>query len=120
MFTAFEELPVTRQWELVTSSRGLAGVHGQGLTWAAMLPSDATRCAVLEILPATMRNTGSVYDYVRWSTANNVKLYRLTEAVSQGCAKEYWRTCGNVSLSIPRVEREMEKLLEYVKTSGAL
>ena len=113
-FEALEEMPVMQQWALVVNARGIVGVHGPGLVWLAMLPSDAGRCAAIEIVPSTMRNAASLWDYPRWANANNVKLWRLSNQASPG----YWRTSGNVTLSASRMERVLDGMVSYLETAA--
>ena len=61
-----------------------------------------------------MRNTRSLYDYVRWTRANGVHLARLVARVAPECAHAYWRTCGNVSVDVNSVARVLDRLLKRV------
>ena len=103
------------------ASNANAGVHGMGLTHAAFLPTavdadgaGAERGALLEILPSTMGRTHSEYDYARWSSTNGVRLFRLRQPVHADCFGQYWRTCGNVSVVVSSVVKELRAMQTYV------
>lgn len=95
-----EELPLVRQLALVASSTALAGVHGQGLTFAAFLPASRVPwTGLLEVLPHMMLvyNSHGVYDYSRWSRVNGVRYFRLIARDDPACFCRNFRTCGNVT-----------------------
>ena len=103
-FAVMEELPVMDQYALLQSSRALAGVHGMGLAWTMLLPSDARgSSSCLEILgtwPSFQRN-----DYYMLSKANNVYYIRIQqrsspECICKGC---HYRVCGNVTGNLTEV-----------------
>lgn len=70
-FTVLEQLSLRQQIELVSTSTGLAGVHGAGLTWVVFLPAreGGPPFALLEILPRRMERQGThaFFDYFRLS-----------------------------------------------------
>jgi len=98
-FVVMESLPVMEQYALVSTSRGLAGVHGMGLAWAMLLASDAGgKASCLEITGQWSKFNR--LDYYSMSKANSVQYLRLAfpnapECI--GCRRCSYRTCGNVT-----------------------
>ena len=101
-FVVMESLPVMKQYELVSSSLALAGMHGMGLAWTMLLPSNAApgRTSCLEI-------TGewklfARLDYYSMSIANEVHYVRLIQPNWPGCyacKRCNYRSCGNVTMN---------------------
>jgi len=118
-FEVFDMLPLVQQYQLVTSSVALAGVHGQALAWTAFLPTENERhCALLEILPHSLwqSTSSSKGDYYSWAVMSDVQLYRVIEADTPGCIRlntTSFRNCGNVSIG-KRSLNALGRVLQYV------
>ena len=98
-FVVMEELPVMKQYALVSSSLALAGVHGMGLAWTMLLPShEAGRTSCLEITGEWGKFAR--LDYYSLSAANGVHYVRLLQPNWEGCyhcRRCNYRSCGNVT-----------------------
>ena len=103
-FAVMEALPVMEQYALISQSYALAGVHGMGLAWTMLLPSDARGASsCLEILgmwPSFQRN-----DYYQLSKANGVYYLRMQQRSSRECICYgcHYRVCGNVTVNATEV-----------------
>lgn len=103
-FAVMEELRIMDQFELVQTSTSLAGVHGMGLAWTMLLPSDARgSSSCLEILgqwPSFQRN-----DYYQLSRANNVYYMRIEQRTSPECFCYgcHYRVCGNITADLSQI-----------------
>ena len=103
-FAIMEDLPVMEQYALVQSSTSLAGVHGMGLAWAMLLPSDSrSRSSCLEIVgmwPSYRR-----LDYYMLSRANGVYYMRMQQPASPECICYgcHYRICGNITANATQI-----------------
>jgi len=108
-------------------AKGLAGIHGAGMAWVAMLdfPSSkalstaasiapSRRCFLLEIFPSKMNEsrTTSKRDYWMWSAVAGCTLSRLVQPDAPECAGPHhsFRYCGNVTVSVGQVVSRLEEL----------
>ena len=117
-FVVMETLPVMAQYRLVSSSRSLAGMHGQGLAWSMLLASDAGRggSSCLEI-------TGRWHefrrlDYYSNSLANGVRYKRLVQPNApecESCKRCSYRTCGNVTVDVSSLIRTLHDMMLQLK-----
>ena len=116
-FASLGALPLTEQLRRVSTAVGLAGVHGAGLSWAAFLPTDGERrCALLEIMPHRMSRqaTHAGFDYMRIAGMNHVKHWHLTKQPdAPACRDRDFRTCGNLSVVVPKVVAALQQMLTY-------
>ena len=117
-FVAMEELPLMQQYRLISSSRSLAGMHGQGLAWSMLLASDQANpysSSCLEIVgkwPGFKR-----LDYHSNSAANSVHYVRLVqenapECEIRVCKRCSYRNCGNVTVSVEAVVKVLRKMVD--------
>ena len=99
-FVRLEELTLAEQLALATTSTAIAGVHGQGLTFAAFLPADsAPWTGLLEVFPHMMviHSSHGFYDYSRLAKISGVRYFRLLQPDSPRCFCRYFRECGDVT-----------------------
>jgi hypothetical protein len=115
-FAVMETLPVTQQYALVSSARSLAGVHGMGLAWTALLPSDeSSTSSCLEIV-GTWRQFSRI-DYDSLSRANGVHFMRLSQPNAPECGelcRGRWcsyRTCGNITANVTQVSARLRAMV---------
>ena len=101
-FAVMESLSVMEQYELVSTSRALAGMHGMGLAWAMLLASDAGgKASCLEITGQWAKFNR--LDYYSLSKANGVQYIRLSMPNAPECIhcrRCSYRTCGNVTATV--------------------
>ena len=101
-FVVMESLTVLEQYALISTSRGLAGMHGMGLAWAMLLASEAGgKASCLEI--TGMWSKFNRLDYVSMSKANGVQYLRLSMPNAPECIHCHrcsYRTCGNVTANV--------------------
>lgn len=118
-FVALETMPLVEQFIFVSSASVLVGVHGQGMVWTAMLPTERASCAVLELFPKQMRvqRTHAWLDYRRWAYMNNVEYFALTQPDTRACVNQDFRACGNMEIVPSQVASAMRKVLNHVDTS---
>ena len=116
-FVSLATLPVAQQVRLVSTSLGLAGVHGAALGLTAFLPSGPrARCSVLEIYPRRMNRqiNHAWFDYPRWAVMNAVEHVVLSRQADQpGCEGIDFRECGNVSVDVPAVTEKLRWMLRH-------
>ena len=100
-----EDVPVMRQYQLVSTSRALAGMHGMGLAWSMLLASDAGgKASCLEILGEWAKF--SRLDYVSMSHANDVMYLKVNMPNAPECVHCHrcsYRTCGNVTANVTKL-----------------
>lgn len=114
-FACFENLPLAEQFRIVSTSRGIAGVHGQGLAWSLMLPSGGPR-GTLEIIGQW--RTFHRLDYWRTSGANGVRYMKLKQANAPECVACVgcnFRTCGNITANITQVVQALHGMVSYIR-----
>lgn len=123
-FAIMEDLPVMEQYALVQASTSLAGVHGMGLAWTMLLPSDGRgRSSCLEIVgmwPSYRR-----HDYYMLSRANDVYYLRMQQSASPECICYgcHYRACGNITANATQiipVLRWMVSRFDADRPSGAI
>ena len=104
LFAVMEELPVIEQYKLIVTSTSLAGVHGMGLAWTMLLPSDSrglSSCLeVTGMWPSYHR-----MDYYMLSRANGVYYLRMQQPTSPECLCVgcHYRGCGNLTANATQV-----------------
>ena len=120
-FAVMEALPLMEQFSLVQQSEALAGVHGMGLAWTLLLPSDSRkRSSCLEITgawPSFRRN-----DYYMLSQANGVAYLRMQqqsspECICYGC---HYRVCGNITVNATQVAVVLERMVRRLDAPPSL
>lgn len=101
-FVVMEDHPVMKQYELISTSRALVGMHGMGLAWSMLLASDAGgRASCLEILGTWAKFNR--LDYLSMSRANGVHYLQVRMPNAPECVHCHrcsYRTCGNVTANI--------------------
>ena len=109
-FVVMESLSVIQQYEIITSSRALAGMHGMGLAWAMLLASDqGGQASCLEI--TGMWSKFNRFDYMSMSKANGVRYLRLSMPNAPECVHCYrcsYRTCGNVTANVSTIVNKLQ------------
>ena len=98
-FVELEDMALTEQLALFSSSVGVVGVHGQGLAWTPFLPAHRTACALLELHPRQMgrQGTHAFFDWMRWSEMSGVRYLASRLEDARECQRIDFRTCGNVT-----------------------
>lgn len=115
----FARLPVAEQFGIVTSSRVLLGNHGQGMAWAAMLPTDFARCGVIEML-ARGAAEAPPSDYRDWSAANGATYVPLLQATTPSCRGRPIRTCGHVVVDVSELTHAASMLIRDLDAADPL
>ena len=123
-FEIMEALPVMRQYELVSTSPALAGVHGMGLAWTALLaPYGQGGSSCLEITGVWSGFARS--DYYSMSVANGVHFIRLKQPNAPECGPLCtqgrfcnYRTCGNVTVNIADVAAKLKLMVSRMDKAG--
>ena len=129
-FSVFESLPVKDQHALVSSSMGLAGMHGMGLAWTMLLPQSATgRTSCLEIIGEWSKFAR--LDYYSLSITNDVHFIRLMQPNWPGClmfleacgspgkkARCNYRSCGNVTANVYDVVQVLHYMVQRFDRPG--
>ena len=124
-FVVFDGLPLVEQFAQVRRSMAIAGVHGQALAWAMMLPESGGRSAALEITgewPSFHKT-----DYVYMSEINGVRYFRLSQPntpacvctkelrAQGGCAGLNFRDCGNITAVPEEVASALLRVLQHMR-----
>lgn len=121
-FAQMERIPVAAQAALIYDARAIAGMHGQGLTWTAFLPTaDGQPGACLEMHPPGCSHSCKT-DYRDLSHLNGVRYGRLELTLANNCPKKWetnWRMCGNVTADSGIVRDVLSKMIMYVRGDPA-
>ena len=90
---AFEQVPMARQMELVSSASVLIGVHGQAVAaFAFFLPTELRRTAIVEIIPKRDSLSQAWLPIIRGvARGAGVRHYRMESAHGPGCMIDYLR-----------------------------
>ena len=120
-FEVMEKLSVIEQYQLVSSSRALVGVHGMGLAWSMLLASDAASGS------ATLEITGkwskfNRLDYYSMSRANNVHYLRISQRNAPeclNCRRCSYRTCGNITANVTEIIERLRTMVTWLDGSQA-
>ena len=113
-YVALESLPLVEQLRAVLAASVLVGMHGQGMLWTALLPSERShhdphlhgqpprRASALEIFPQRMlaQNTHAWHDYRRWAFMNGVEYFALVQPDAPACADADFRLCGHIVANV--------------------
>jgi hypothetical protein len=100
-FVVMEDLPVMEQYEVVSTSRALAGMHGMGLAWAMLLGTEVGSTSSLLEMTGSWSKFNRL-DYYSMSRANGVRYLRVAFANAPECVHCWrcsYRTCGNVTVN---------------------
>ena len=120
---AMESLPLVEQLAATEAARVLVGVHGQGMFWTSMLPTErrggSHRCGALEIFPNQMliQRTHAWWDYRRWAIMNGVEYFVLTQPDTPPCVNQDFRRCGNLTVHTPTLAAALRRVLTHVVDS---
>ena len=121
-FVVPEDLTLLEQLRLVVGASAIVGVHGQNLVWAAMLSEHTStggarlRCALLELLPSQMTRvrTTSLLDYFKLAHLAGCTYAAMQQDDTEACHSSYFRTCGNMTVSVAAVRGAIENVLAHV------
>ena len=109
-FVRLETLSVEEQFIRIAGTSILVGNHGAGLTWAALLPSDAHNCAVIE-LHANASSDGLPVDIRHFAGLAGIRHVPLPQKTSDECHGQLIRSCGDVVV-------DSEELLRTIVTTA--
>jgi hypothetical protein len=109
-FVRMERLSLEEQFAAVARARVLVGNHGAGLTWAALLPTDARPAAVVELW-ANESKDGLPVDIAHFCNAGGARHVSLPQQTTDRCRGKLVRTCGDIV-----VDRDL--LLETIITTA--
>ena len=112
-----EALPLAEQLCAVSAASVLVGVHGQGMLWTAMLPTERSgrRCATLELMPEQMTtiSTKAWLDYRRWAFMNGAEYFTLVQPDAPECAELGFRECGNITANTSQVGAALREVFRH-------
>lgn len=112
-----EALPLAEQLCAVSAASVLVGVHGQGLIWTSMLPTERSgrRYATLELMPEQMTtiNTHAWFDYRRWAFMNGAEYFTLVQPDAPECAELGFRECGNITANTSQVGAALREVFRH-------
>ena len=125
-FLALEASPLVEQLAAVSAASVLAGVHGMGMAWVAMMgtaagshaaerPAQHATAAALEIFPQQMlrQRTHAWLDYRRWAFMSGVDYFLLVQPDVPACRNLDFRRCGNVSVVPGQVSDALARVLQH-------
>ena len=72
---------------------------------------------MLELVPYAMRASGthSMLDYWRLAIAVRAGYFRSLEKDARECRHLYWRTCGSVTVNVPRLVAKVRLVVDYLR-----
>ena len=112
-----EALPLAEQLCAVSAASVLVGVHGQGMIWTSMLPTERSgrRCATLELMPEQMTtiSTKAWLDYRRWAFMNGAEYFTLVQPDAPECAELGFRECGNITANTSQVGAALREVFRH-------
>jgi hypothetical protein len=112
-----EALPLAEQLCAVSAASVLVGVHGQGMIWTSMLPTERSgrRYATLELMPEQMTtiNTHAWFDYRRWAFMNGAEYFTLVQPDAPECAELGFRECGNITANTSQVGAALREVFRH-------
>lgn len=112
-----EALPLAEQLCAVSAASVLVGVHGQGMIWTSMLPTERSgrRCATLELMPEQMTtiSTHAWFDYRRWAFMNGAEYFTLVQPDAPECAELGFRECGNITANTSQVGAALREVFRH-------
>ena len=120
---AFEELPITKQMEIVSTASVLIGVHGQAIAgYVSHLPADARKTAVVEIWP---RLDAVSYDWAKivpgLAIGAGVRHFTVIAEHSPGCYIDYLRQVNCTAQENPSYcSRTVQKGLKSFQANTVL
>ena len=112
-----EALPLAEQLCAVSAASVLVGVHGQGMIWTSMLPTERSgrRYATLELMPEQMTtiSTHAWFDYRRWAFMNGAEYFTLVQPDAPECAELGFRECGNITANTSQVGAALREVFRH-------
>ena len=112
-----EALPLAEQLCAVSAASVLVGVHGLGMIWTSMLPTERSgrRCATLELMPEQMTtiSTHAWFDYRRWAFMNGAEYFTLVQPDAPECAELGFRECGNITANTSQVGAALREVFRH-------
>lgn len=120
-FVSLEALPVVEQARLALTSSAIAGVHGQGLAWSALLAGGVGARITAEITGSPFVPEWKIFkrdDYQRTSRWCGAAYVRIVEesAPRQSRFNDScdFRYCGNLTVNVSLINDRLRAMLSFV------